>query len=86
MATGEREQTQQENFWRTVKGKTSKKKLIETELWEENKTEPIKQKEKINKTSYIQLSKYIDIFTSLYCHKFMAHINVRYIKFHVPTI
>ena len=32
MATGDREQTQQENFWRTVKGKTSKKKLIETEL------------------------------------------------------
>ena len=87
MATGDREQKQQGNFSRTVKGKHQKTKLIETELWELNKTELIKHKEKINKTSYIQLSKYIyNKFTSLYCHKFMTHINVRYIRCHVPTV
>ena len=86
MATGDGEQSQQGNFSRTVKSKHQKAKLIKTELWEQNKTEPIKQKEKVDKASYIQLSKYIcNIFTSFYCHKFMTHINVRYSRCHVPT-
>ena len=41
-------------------GKHRKAKVIKTELWEQEKTEFIKQKEK-NKTNYIKLSKYIYI-------------------------
>ena len=37
---------QQGNFWRTVKDKHRKPKLIKTELWEENKTDPIQQNKK----------------------------------------
>ena len=37
---------QEGNFWRTVKDKHRKPKLIKTELWEENKTDPIQQNKK----------------------------------------
>ena len=58
--------------------KNRKTKGIKTELWEQNKTELINEKEKIDKTNYIQLSKYTyKIFTSLFFHKFVTCINLK---------
>ena len=59
ISLGDRKQRQQRNFSRNVRGKHQKTKVIKTELLWQNKTKLIKQKEKINKTSYIQLFKYI---------------------------
>ena len=81
------EQRQQGHFSGTGKDKHQNTKPKKTEVCKQNKTEVMKQKEIIKKASNIQLSKYVcNIFTSLYCHKFVTHINMRYIRCHVPTI
>ena len=78
LATGDREQRQRGNFSRTVMGKHRKAKVIKTELWEQEKTEFIKQKEKINKTNYIKLSKYIYIERDRYKYICTTYLD-RYI-------
>ena len=50
---------QEGNFWRTVKDKHRKPKLIKTELWEENKTDPIQQNKKEKTQLYTAFQIYI---------------------------
>ena len=68
-----------DKFFEEFQGQKPKNKCYKTELLRQNKTKLIKQKEK-NKQSqlYTAIQIYMcNIFTSLQCHKFITHINVR---------
>ena len=57
-------QGQQGNFSALSKTNIKKENLQKQKLWEQNKTELVKQKEKISKNSYTQVSRNLDsIFT-----------------------